>query len=126
MRAVARRTALRSTGARKRGRWDADGDAFPRRPSASRCAFVSERDEVAVKEAREPHRVAVEIGRDDREMRFELLLFDEVRDDARGHEVRADGDVRIEFADELDELRGVEPVELRARGSFFHGSSLAR
>jgi hypothetical protein len=56
--------------------------------------------------------MAVEIRHDDRVLRLERALVDQVRNDPARHKVRADRDVRIEFLDELDQRLRVQPVEL--------------
>ena len=104
----ARAPPARSTGSAKIGidRDAGDRDALRRQAERFevRLGFV-DRDEVAVKHPREPHRVAVEVRDDDREMRAAARPVSmQMRDDPRRHEVRADGDVRIEFADELHQL----------------------
>src|SRR5678815_475655 len=48
-------------------------------------------------------------------MRREVLLPEQMRDDPGGHEMRADGDLRIEFANEFYERARVQPVELQSQ-----------
>ena len=83
-----------------------------------RLGFI-QRDKITMEHARQPHRVAVEIGDDDCMARAQPPRLLQVRDDARRHEMRADRDVRIEFLDEADELERVQPVELEPRRSVY-------
>ena len=92
-----------------------DGDAFGGEAEGFEVRFgFVDGDEVAIEDAREPHGVAVEIGDDDGMVRVEFLSRDEMRDDSGGHEVRADGDLRVEVADHFHERARVEAVELQA------------
>ncbi len=61
--------------------------------------------------ARQPHGVKIEVGHDNRKLGLQLFSRDQVGNNPGGHEMGADGDVRIEGADKSDQRFGVEPVD---------------
>ena len=61
-----------------------------------------------------PHRVKIKISNHDREMRIQLILSDQVRDNACRHEMRADRDVRIKLTNEFHQRSGIQAIEHQA------------
>ena len=100
-------------GAKQRINRDAgNGHARSRQSQRFEMRFrLIDRDEVAIKGPGKPHRVTIEIGHHHGQVRAQLFRFDQMRDDARRHEMRADGDVRIELPDELHQRPGVQPID---------------
>jgi hypothetical protein len=66
---------------------------------------------IAMKHPRQPHCVKIQIGHNDGKVRVEEILRNQMRNDSGRHEVCANGDVRIELPDKLDEWTGIKAVE---------------
>src|ERR1700730_7716904 len=56
----------------------------------------------------------IQVGNDNRKVSIQNSLCDQMRNNTGRHEMRADGDMRIEFADELHQRTGIQTVEHKA------------
>src|SRR5262249_40358571 len=63
---------------------------------------------------RQPHRMKIQVRYDNRKVSVQEILRNQVRNDAGRHEMRADGDMRIELANELYQRTGIQAVQHQA------------
>src|SRR6516165_6443700 len=73
-----------------------------------------DRNKIAVKHSGQPHCVKIQVRYDNRKMSIQEILCYQMRNNASGHEMGADSNMRIELTNELYQGTRIQTIEHEA------------